>query len=188
MDATKINVAPSGLIRVAPYGTPLPTSPTVNPNAAFFELGYVSEDGVTFSAEPTVEDVRAWQSADPIARLVTARALTIAAQGMEWDRDTFALGFGGGDWTDVAGGYRYDPPANTDDLAEYSIIVDAFRGPEVDRWVIKRGNITEAVETQMQRGAASLLPFSFAALAPDGEDNRAWYFLTTDDKYDENPS
>ena len=51
-DATKVSVgkpAVDGAVFSAPIGTALPTSTSAALNAAFANLGYVSEDGVTNS-------------------------------------------------------------------------------------------------------------------------------------------
>lgn len=184
MNAEQIAVAASGHISVAPIGTTLPTDPTAALDDAFVDLGYVTEDGVTFTAEPTVEDINAWQSATPVRRLVTARALTVTWQGLEWNKDTFALAFGGGTWTEPTSGvYQYDPPADTDALAEYALVIDAADGDKNYRWIVKRGNVTDAVETNLVRSGAALLPVTFSALTPDGEDT-AWLFLTDDAAFD----
>lgn len=183
-DADKTVIAQDGNIYVAPFGTALPETPTETLNAAFTELGYVTDDGVTFSAEPTTEDINAWQSATPIRRLVTARALSAAWQGQEWSKDSFALAFGGGAWTEPeAGVYRYDPPADRDALADFSLVLDWADGDRNYRLVILRGNVTDAVETNLIRTGTANLNVTFSALAPDNAD-RAWYLLTDDPAFD----
>lgn len=187
-DASNIRVAANGKISVAPYGAvTLPTDPTEALDAAFVDLGYANEDGVQFSASPTVEDITVWQSTTPARRIVTARALTATFTLSEYKRDTFALAFGGGTWTEVTapsggdnGVYRYDPPADTDSLAEYVLVVDAVDGDTHDRWIVFRGSVTEAVETNLVRTGASVLPVTFSALTPDGE-TRPWAYVSDAD-------
>lgn len=50
----------TGAIYRAPLGTPLPTSASATLNGAFLELGYVSEDGVKNTNEPSSENIKAW--------------------------------------------------------------------------------------------------------------------------------
>ena len=50
----------SGAIFVAPAGTTLPTNATSSLNAAFKNLGYVSEDGLVNGVETDTENVNAW--------------------------------------------------------------------------------------------------------------------------------
>ena len=58
-DANELLVASSGSVYVAPVGTTLPTSATASLNAAFTELGYVTEDGVSLNVEPQIEEFMA---------------------------------------------------------------------------------------------------------------------------------
>lgn len=183
-DSEQLVVPLSGHIRLANLAD-VPTLPGASdgPEAAtpdFVDLGYTTEDGVTFTATPTVEDIGAWQKATPVRRLVTARALTAAYSLEQWNQDNFSLAFGGGQWSEPAAGvFRYDPPADTEALAEYAKVIDFADGDRHFRVVILRGNVTEAVETTLQRTGASVLPITFSALSPDDAD-RAWYFVSDD--------
>ena len=49
-----------GSIFAAPLGTPLPTSTTEALDAAFKNLGYASDDGVTNSTNLETEEIKAW--------------------------------------------------------------------------------------------------------------------------------
>lgn len=54
-----------GAVFRAPLGTALPTDATTTLNAAFKELGYCSEDGVTNENSAETETVKAW-GGDPV--------------------------------------------------------------------------------------------------------------------------
>lgn len=49
-----------GAISVAPVGTPLPTDATTDLDAAFRNLGFVSDDGLTNSSSMETEGIKAW--------------------------------------------------------------------------------------------------------------------------------
>lgn len=49
-----------GAIYRAPIGTALPTDTSTALNAAFKQLGYVSDDGLTNSNNAEYEDIKAW--------------------------------------------------------------------------------------------------------------------------------
>lgn len=185
-EAAEITVAADGNIYVAPFSGSLtyPDTEDESLDTAFQEMGYASENGVTFTATPDVTDINAWQKATPVRRLVTARALTLATEFLQWNEDTFATVFGGGEWSESGGTFRYDPPADTDALAEFAIVIDGYDGERKQRWVVYRANVTEAVETNLVRTGAALLPITFSALTPDDQD-RAWYFLSGDTAFGE---
>ena len=49
-----------GAVHFAPVGSTLPTTASETLDAAFSDLGYVSEDGVTNSNSPTSSEIKAW--------------------------------------------------------------------------------------------------------------------------------
>ncbi len=184
-NAEEITVALSGKVWVAPYsaGLTLPDD-LATPDAAFIDLGYTSEDGVTFSASPNVEDIMSWQKQTPVRRIVTGRDTSVAFTLEQTNLDTFALAFGGGTWTEpTAGLYRYDPPADADLLSEYACVVDFADGDRNSRIVLMRATINDAVKTQLVRNNAAMLPITLAALTPDDQD-KPWYFISDDPSYD----
>lgn len=180
--SSEITVAANGTIYVANISgtsTTYPTTVRGTLAALYKEMGYATEDGVTFSASPSVEDINAWQSATPVRRLVTARELSAAASLLQWNESTFPVAFGGGSWANDGTTYTFYPPADSDALAEFAIIIDAEDGTRKQRWIIERANVTDAVETNLQRNGASVLPITFNALTRDGQ-VRAWKFMTDD--------
>lgn len=184
-NADELVVAAKGDISIAPVGTTLPTD-LGDLDAAFVVLGYTSDEGVTFSYSESREDIPAWQKATPVRRIVTARGLSTAYQLLQWNRDTFALAFGGGEWSEPTSGvFRYDPPDEDDALAEYVQVIDFRDGERHSRVVIEKGGVTEDVESNLVRTGAALLPVTFAALASDDEERPPWYFLGDDPAFEE---
>jgi hypothetical protein len=172
-------VALDGAISLAPAGTTLPTNLGAL-NSAFYDLGYQSDDGVSFSVTPDVNEIRAWQSASAIRKIVTARDLGLGFTALQWNVATFAAAFGGGDWSEPSAGvFRYDPPADEDALVDYAAVLDFEDGDKQYRLVVKEANITDTVEAALNRGSAAGLGMSLDAITPDGED-RSWYLLTND--------
>ncbi len=184
-NSDQVRVALTGSVSVAPYtgSLVLPTDPTAALNASFKDLGYTSTDGVTFNVGVEVEDIDVWQKQTPVRRVVTSRPSSLAFQLAQWNKDTFAVAFGGGTWTETTSGsnlWRYDPPADGDSLAEYAVVIDFVDGDVHGRVVLQRATMNEGVETQLVRNNAAWLPVTFNALTPDDED-AAWYFLSDDD-------
>lgn len=175
-DSTELQYVGDGNILVAPYGTEIPETLGDALDPEFRDLGYASTDGVTDSTEPEVSETEAWQSDLPIKRRVTKRMRGIAATLLQTNRDNYALAFGGGSWAETAPGeYEYTPPADTDALPEYVVVVEIFDGDVHDRIILKRATMTEAVEVQHVRNEAAQYPLKFDALRPEGDDS-AWKF------------
>lgn len=182
--ADEIRVAQFGRVYVANVGTAVAATPAVPLAGSFIELGYVTEDGVTFNVTPNVEEIRSWQKATPTRRFVTGRDAVVSFTLQQFNADNFVFAFGGGSVSEVSSGiYEYTPPADTDDLAEKCLVVDSQDGSIHDRYHVYRGSIMEGVEANLQRTGASLLPITFAALTPDDK-AQPWHYYTDDPAYD----
>jgi hypothetical protein len=165
-NANEIVVASNGQVYVAPIGTPLPTDSVAALNAAFIGLGYATEDGATLTVTPEVSDYMAWQSRSPVRREKVSQEVQVAIALMQWNEQTVPFAFGGGTVSGSAGNYRYDLPKDDAALDERALVLEANDGATKMRWVFPRGNVTDAVEAQFQRGNPASLPVTFKALAP----------------------
>lgn len=182
-DSKQIKVAADGGLFIARFEDEptLPTNVADPLDSLLNEVGYSSDEGVTFTKSEEVEDINVWQSQTPARRIVTSRDFSAATTLAQWNRETVALAFGGGGWTEPEPGeYRFDPPADYDPLTEWVAVIEAKDGDRVDRWVIERCNITGDVETQAVRNAGMFLSVTLSALTPDGKD-RPWYYLSNDE-------
>lgn len=177
-DASQTLVGASGRIYVAAVASTEPTTPTATPSNAWTELGYLSEDGVSWSVSKTTEDISAWQSFFPIRTLVTAQSSTLSMTLRQWNADTLVLALGGGTVTEALGVYKYEP-AEPGTIDERAIIVDWNDGSRNYRLIVRRAVVSDAVETQLQRGAAADLPVTFNVLG--NQDGEAPFILLTDD-------
>jgi hypothetical protein len=176
--ADNIVVGSGGSIYVAPLGTSMPTDLASPLNAAFVDVGYISEDGITLTAATEVTDVNAFQSLLPVRKIVTGRSFDLSFVLREWTEANVVLAFGGGDVTEpTAGVYRYDPPAAGDGLYERALVVEWQDGTKNYRLCVERGVVTEAVETNVSRTGAADLPITFSVLDSSG----TTYYLLTDD-------
>lgn len=154
-------------IYLAPSGTALPTN-LAAPSASFTDLGYTSTDGVQMNFEATTEGITAHQSLEEIRRIKTAQSFTFSFNCMQWNDETMALAFGGGDWTNVGGMWKYSPPAVEDDLQEYALVADIEDGDINVRVTVERCIVDGSVETGITNSAAATMPISLRALKPVG--------------------
>lgn len=94
LDATKVDVGLTGAISVAPSGTTLPTDATTALDAAFVDLGYLTQAGATEGNSVSLTDLVAWQNAAVIRQVQTAHALTLAFTLYQTDPDTLEFFYG----------------------------------------------------------------------------------------------
>lgn len=178
-DSSEIRIASFGEVYIAPVGTSLPTTATGALNAAFVGLGLITTDGVTLSVEPEIQDINSWQSRQATRRELINQAVTAAFALQQFNETTVPFAFGGGAVTNPSGSnYRYELPASGA-LDEKAMIIDAVDGSIQQRWIIPRGNVSDAVETNMNRESEGTLPITFRALAPS--DGSTSLILITND-------
>lgn len=189
-NADELVVASKGNIQVAPFGTELPDGTsaedvTSDLDAAFVDLGYASEDGATLSVSPDIVDHMAWQARQAVRRDLNAQECQISTALEQWNGSTVPLAFGGGEITEpTTGVFRFDLPDEDDVLDERSLILDWADGDKHYRMVLPRGNVTEAVESNLVRNNLALLPITFKALAADDGGSPA-YILSDDPAFAE---
>lgn len=181
-NADNIVIGGTGTISVAPAGTTLPTTLDGALNAAFTEVGFVTEDGVAFSDKREIDGVAAWQSGGRRVRSwVKARESALSAELMEWTGDNLVLAFGGGTVTHAGGDFKFTPPTEDDALAEYAVVVDIVDGAESYRIVVANAVVENEVKTSFSGEGAATLPIEFT-VQDDGandpwvvySDNVAW--------------
>lgn len=176
--ASEIRTAPNGNIYVAPIATTAPTNATGSLAAGWIDLGYASEDGVTFTDGKELRDQRAWQAFYPVGKKITQRNASLAFDLMQWNKDTIKLAFGGGTWTALGGGqYRYAPPAP--ETVDYrAMVVDWIEGAVRYRIYIARCLVEGEVETKLARTDDALLPIKVGVVGVSGSD--PWTLFTDD--------
>lgn len=172
---SELVVGGSGEIYVAPVGTALPANESSALNAAFVGLGLCSEDGVTLTVTPDVQEFRSWQRREPVRRELQGREARVSFALQQFDEDSVPLAFGGGSISTVSSGhYRYDLPDPAAGIDERALVADIVDGSTTWRIVCPRGNVMEAVETQFNRGTLSQLPIAFGALVPNDNSPTAY--------------
>lgn len=182
-DATQLVVAGSGDIWVAPVGTTLPEEYDDVLHGAFRKVGFVKEDGLSYSSTPQVEEFFGWQSRYALRRELTGVEVMFNYSMLQWNDENIVLAFGGGEVVEVSpGSYRYNPLGDGSQLDELSMIFDWNDGGKLFRVVVPRGNVTDAVEVQLTRTQLAELPVSYKVLGTAGQD--PWYQLFNDADFD----
>lgn len=180
INADEVRVAGAGHVYVAPAGTALPTSPTSALSAAWTDLGYVTEDGVTFTFSRETTDLNAWQG-DKLRVLTTAEPAEVSFALMQSNDVTLPIVFGGGTVTEPSSGsYLFTPPAAGTNT-ERALVVEFSDGDSIDyRYCISRVQISGEVSFTLTRGEALSYPLTFGIL----DDDPKYTILTNDPAWD----
>lgn len=145
-NATNVSVGKpkvGGAVYAAPVGTALPTSATESLNAAFDELGYVSEDGLTNSNSPESDTVKAW-GGDTVLNIQTDRpdnwSLTLIES---LKKEVLETVYGASNVT-VDGSGNITVKATAGDMPSMAWVFDIIlKGGRARRIVIPNGTISE---------------------------------------------
>lgn len=135
-----------GAIYYAPIGTTVPTDGTTALASAFVELGYASEDGLTNSATPESDSIKAW-GGDTVLTLMTGREDTFSFTLIEAMKpEVLKLVYGD---TNVSGSLANGIAVNVNskDLEDHVFVVEMIlKDNATKRIVIPQAKVTEVGE------------------------------------------
>jgi hypothetical protein len=147
LDADNARVAITGAVSMAPTGSTAPEDATTALDAAFDDLGYVTEDGVSETRDRTTNTIRAWQNADVLREVVTEGDLSFGLTLAETKAETVGLYYGSAVRAD--GGVPIVP---TKTGGRHSFVIDAVDGDQFIRTYIPSGEVLEVGEMVYQNG------------------------------------
>lgn len=170
-DPDNVVVAGTGAVYVAPEGTALPAALAALA-APWKELGYVGEDGVTFTSSRDQDELRAWQSSDPVRVLVTAEPKTIEFELLEFGSpDVVELALRGGTIAVAASVATFTPPAaGVEDVR--AMVIEAEDDGASFRFCFARVALSDDVAMQLAKSDATRLPLTF------GVQSGGWKIVT----------
>jgi len=178
LEADDLVVAANGRVYVAPTTATLPTDETEALDAAFVDLGYLTDAGVTVSPTMSVESITPWQSYYSIREIVSTRELTIGMELLQFNADTTVLAFGGGIVTEESSGHYKMVPPSPEYVDKRTVVVDWQDGSKNYRLVVPLAMMSDGGEFNLSRTAPASLAVTLKALGVDGEDP---FILYTDD-------
>lgn len=166
----------SGAIYTAPIGTKLPTSASEELDAAFLNLGYVSEDGVKNSVEIDSEGVKAW-GGDNVATAFNGKTDQFSYTLIEALRPEVLEEVYGSE--NVSGTLEtgIEVKSNPLEPEEHAIVIDQiFRGGVLSRHVIPRAKLTAIDE--ITYADSDLVGYGLTMDAfPDEEGNTHYQYM-----------
>ena len=166
----------TGAVYRAPVGTAAPTDASTDLNAAFKELGFVSEDGVTNNNSPDSDNVKAWGGAVVL--------VVVNEKADEWtltlieslNQDVLKTVYGDAHVT-VAQNGMITVQATADQLPTSSYVIDMqLKGGALKRVYIPAGDIKETGEVVYKDDEAIGYEITIAAL-PDSNGVSHYEFI-----------
>lgn len=173
-DADNVRAALNGSIFMAPKGTTAPADLLTPWDAAWVDLGFMSDDGVSMEYSTDVEDINAWQSLSPVRRILTSVDMTLGFTAIELKARTLTAYFPGSTITEVSGTVRrLDIPA-APGPQEFAFGLEWFDGDIINRLVIPRGEITDRGAISLGRSSAVGLEMTVSAYASSAPELATW--------------
>jgi hypothetical protein len=147
----------TGDVRVAPSGTTAPATPTATYAAGWKALGYISEDGVTFSNDSDTTEFNAWQDGAVVRRYISASSTTFSFTCLEFNYDVLRLFFPGSTMATADGVTTVTVKNPTSVQQAFSIdVIDGYLAdgttPRVMRWIVPKGQLTERGDITFRNG------------------------------------
>ena len=147
LNAADVQVAVTGAIYVAPFGTTAPTAEDSVLVGAFADLGYADADGVTEKRDRSSDKIKAWQGARVVRETVTESSLSYSFTLIETNRRTVTAYYGTA--PDGSGRLVVDPSANG---GRKAWVIDVMDGAKLTRIYVPEGEVTEVGEQKYKNG------------------------------------
>lgn len=165
-----------GSVFVAPVGTELPTDVTTALNAAFQNVGYISEDGVVNTNSPDTDTIKEWGGAsvgkidngkDDTWQFTMIEALNPTALKLVYGADNVS--------GTLANGITVK--ANSNEQADVSLVIDMIlKGGALKRVVLPSAGVSEVGEVTY--AATSAIGYQTTLLAtPDASGNTHYEYI-----------
>lgn len=169
LTADNVRVAVTGAAYGAPLGTTLPTTVGGALNAAFEDLGYVSEDGIVQAINSSITNIKAWQNGDIVRKIQTEHDLTYALSLLETSDETLAAYYG--NYVDGV------VELNGEQGVRQAWVFQIVDGHDQIRIVVPDGQVTERGDVTYANDEAIMYPLTITAY-PDADGVKAYlYFL-----------
>jgi hypothetical protein len=167
LDSDAIQVAGTGRVYVAPVGSTGPADIATALDAAWKDLGYISDDGVSISPGADSNEISTWQDPYPVRRVITARTLEVSFTLLEWNENTLPFALGGGSITTTTGPpihYLYNLPSGGT-VDERALLVEWTDGTKITRFTVSRGAVTDVGDMSIVRGEAAGLEVTYTGFS-----------------------
>ena len=164
-----------GAVSVAPTGTTLPVDATTALAAAFVNLGYISEDGMTQAIARDSENIKAW-GGDTVMTTQTDFSETFTFTLIEVLNTDVKKVIFGDDNVSGALATGITSAVNSKELSAKSFVVEMIQNSNLVRIVIPNGKVSELGEVSYTDGEAVGYEVTITAL-PDANGNCSYEYV-----------
>ena len=164
-----------GSIKIAPFGTPLPTDAVSNLDPAFENLGFVSDAGLTNSNTAETESIKAW-GGTTVLNVQTSKEDTFQYALIEALNPTVLKHVYGDENVsgDLTNGITII--ANNNQQVEHAVVIDMIlQGGYLKRIVIPNGRVS-SVDTITYADNTAIAYNTTLFCAPDTTENEATHY------------
>lgn len=167
----------AGAVYRAPLGTTLPTDASSALDAAFKDMGFISEDGVVNSNSPESENIKDWGGRTVLV-VSTDKPDNFQLTFIEsTNANVLETVYGAGNVTVDAQNNTITVRANADELSEFAYVIDmALRNGGLLRIVIPDGQLSEVGDITYKSDEAIGYETTLSAL-PDESGNNHYEYI-----------
>jgi hypothetical protein len=177
LTAANARVAVTGAVYRAPAGTALPTSATGVLDTNFWDVGYISTDGIQTSISTDTNDIQAWQNGDILRTVMTSHNYTVSFTMMETNETSLGLYYNA--FTHGAGAASGTALVKGVQGYRGSFVINVVDGTQNLRIVLPDAQVTERGDISYVNGDAIQYPVTLTAY-PDASGNKGYLYFEMD--------
>ncbi|MFI1099797.1 hypothetical protein [Streptomyces melanogenes] len=179
LNANAVRVAITGAAYVAPPKSKLPTDATGLWDAAFTDIGWISDDGITESNSADTSEVKGWQVGQTVRKVISSSEMTFSFTAIETSKTVLELYHKGSKVVTTSGKSVLSIKAPGPDRRTFGF--DVIDGNSHIRIVVPDGEVTETGDITYKGDEAIGYELTITAYpGPDGtvaikySDDPAW--------------
>lgn len=167
----EVRFAKSGRVLLGAVGAAAPTDVTTALTSAWFEVGYIDQDGVGITPDVSTEPIKKWQSLLPVKYTISDMSLEIKFVMNQWNRANSSLYMYGNQWVNTAAGHSHmvvDSSPEISDLERAMVVEFTDDGGYLTRFYIPRGMVVERDEIKLNRTTDLKLGITYHVMDSSG--------------------
>jgi hypothetical protein len=169
--AANVRVGVTGGVYFAPTATALPTDSDTALDAAYLDVGYISDDGVTQTIGVDTTDIVAWQNSDVVRKVQTSHDVTFQFTMIETNENSMEAFYGNYSTGTIE--------ITGDQLPRQRMVLEVIDGDDHIRVVIPDAQVIERGDVVYQNGEPLGYPVTVTAY-PDDTGVKAYKYINVD--------